>query len=103
MTWCALSFLVAIDLVLAGCEQDGTAPPDAPTAESFRVVATDGGDRKIEAIKIVRQITGLGLQDAKDLVDNVPSVIRDGLSASESERLAQQLREAGMTVEVRPE
>jgi large subunit ribosomal protein L7/L12 len=76
--------------------------PDAGTADRFSVVITDPGEMKIQAIKTVREITGLGLEEARDLVDGVPSVIKDDLSDEEARSLAEKLRGAGMTVEVRP-
>lgn len=80
----------------------GTNPPDGAPAGSLSVFITDAGDRKIGAIKLVRELTGLGLRDAKDLVDRVPSVIKDNLSAGDAQSLAEKLRRAGMTVEIRP-
>lgn len=82
--------------MLAACTRDD------PPAERFRVVLTHFGDSLIEAIKMVRDVTGLGLADAKALVDNVPSVIKDNLSAEEAESLAEKFRLAGMKVEVHP-
>lgn len=75
--------------------------PEAPSAGRFSVVITDPGKMKIQAIKMVREVTGLGLREAKDLVDGVPSVVKDDLSDADARNLAEKLRDAGMTVEVR--
>ena len=76
-------------LTLAGCEV--AAKPDQRASETvtWNVVATSSGDRKISAIKAIRELTSLGLKDAKDLADNVPSVIVSGVSKAEALRRAQ--------------
>ena len=68
-----------------------------------QIILKDAGHKKILAIKAVREVTGLGLRDAKDLVDSPPSVIVSGLSVEEAEVVASTLREAGMRIEVRDE
>ena len=67
----------------------------------FDVVLEAPGQSKIAVIKLVRQITGLGLKDAKDLVDSAPKAIKEGLSKEEAEELKAQLEEAGATVELK--
>lgn len=77
---------------------------DAPAAEvkdSFDVVLTAAGQAKINVIKLVREITGLGLKEAKDLVDSAPKAVKEGVSADEAEGLKAKLTEAGATVEVK--
>jgi len=74
----------------------------APAAEkvSFDVVLTGFGDKKIQVIKVVRAITGLGLKEAKDLVEGVPKTIKEGLSKEEAEKLKKELEESGGTVTI---
>jgi len=72
---------------------------DLPT--TVDVVLTSAGDRKIGVIKVVRQVTGLGLKEAKDLVDGVPSVIKAGLERAEAEKLRKELEQQGAGVELR--
>ena len=69
---------------------------------TFDVVITGVGQSKILAIKGVRDVTGLGLKDAKDLVESVPATVKKGLAKEEAEEVAQKLRESDLTVEVRP-
>ncbi len=76
----------------------GAAEPAAPTA--FDVILKAAGDKKIAVIKEVRAATGLGLKEAKDLVDNAPKPVKEGLSKEEAESLKQKLEEAGATVEI---
>ena len=67
----------------------------------FDVILKDGGDKKINAIKVVREITGLGLKEAKDLVDAAPKAIKEKVSKAEAEQVKAQLEEAGGEVEVK--
>ena len=67
----------------------------------FDVILTSGGEKKVNVIKVVRAITGLGLKEAKDMVDAAPSTIKDGVSKAEAEDLKKQLEEAGATVELK--
>ena len=75
------------------------APPEEQT--EFDVVLTGAGDKKIQVIKVVRAITGLGLKEAKDLVDGAPKSVKEKLSKDEAEELKKQLEEVGATVEVK--
>jgi large subunit ribosomal protein L7/L12 len=68
--------------------------------DSFDVVLTAAGDKKIQVIKVVRAVTGLGLKEAKDLVDGAPGAVKEGASKEESEAIKAQLEEAGATVEL---
>jgi len=83
------------------------APAAAAAAEEveekteFDVVMTSFGDKKINVIKEVRQITSLGLKEAKDLVEGVPSTIKEALPKDEAEKVKKQLEEAGATVELK--
>ena len=90
-------------LLIAGCG-DATDPDRnrAPDAD-WQVVATSAGERKIAAIKAIREVTGLGLKDAKELADTVPSIIVSAVPEVEAQAVANRLRGAGMTVQIRPE
>jgi large subunit ribosomal protein L7/L12 len=68
---------------------------------AFDVVLTGPGDKKIQVIKVVRAITGLGLKEAKDLVDNAPKPVKEGVAQDEADSLKGQLEEAGASVEVK--
>lgn len=77
----------------------GAAGVDAAGAkDSFDVEMTESGDAKVKAIKAVREITGLGLKDAKGLVDNVPSVIKEGVSEDEANDIKEKLEAVGAVV-----
>ena len=78
---------------------DGAAAAEEQT--SFDVVLTAAGDKKIQAIKVVRAVTGLGLKEAKDLVDGAPSPVKEGIPREEAEEIKGQLEEAGATVEIK--
>jgi len=88
---------------IIGC--GGTPQPDSTELDGVtrQIILKDAGDKKILAIKAVREVTGLGLRDAKDLVDSPPSVVLSGLSVEEAEVAASTLREAGIRIEVRDE
>jgi large subunit ribosomal protein L7/L12 len=68
---------------------------------SFDVVLTGAGDKKIQVIKVVRAITGLGLKEAKDLVDGAPNAVKEGIAQDEADSIKAQLEEAGASVEVK--
>ena len=78
---------------------DGAAPAEEKT--SFDVVITAAGDKKIQVIKVVRAVTGLGLKEAKDLVDGAPGTVKEGVNQEEADSIKAQLEEAGATVEVK--
>ena len=82
----------------------GPAGGDAAAAEEkdeFDVVLATVGDKKINVIKVVRAATGLGLKDAKDMVDSAPSTIKEAATKAEAEELKKQLEEAGASVELK--
>jgi len=82
----------------------GAAAGDAAAAEEkteFDVILTGFGENKVAAIKAVRSITGLGLKEAKELVEGAPSPMKEGASKDEAEEIKKQLEEAGATVEVK--
>ena len=78
---------------------DGAAAEEEKT--SFDVVLTGAGAQKIQVIKVVRAITGLGLKEAKDLVDSAPKPVKEGVAQDEADTIKGQLEEAGATVEVK--
>jgi large subunit ribosomal protein L7/L12 len=78
---------------------DGAAP--AEEKSSFDVVITAAGDKKIQVIKVVRAVTGLGLKEAKDLVDGAPGPVKEGVNREEADSIKAQLEEAGAGVEVK--
>ena len=78
---------------------DGAAVEEEQTA--FDVVLTGAGDKKIQVIKVVRAITGLGLKEAKDLVDGAPGAVKEGVNQEEADSIKAQLEEAGAEVEVK--
>ncbi len=83
----------------AAAPTDGGAAVEEKTA--FDVVLQGAGDKKIQVIKVVRAITGLGLKEAKDLVDSAPKAIREGVAQDEADSIKAQLEEAGAAVEVK--
>jgi large subunit ribosomal protein L7/L12 len=78
---------------------DGAAAAEEKT--EFDVVLTGTGDKKIQVIKVVRAITGLGLKEAKDLVDGAPNPVKEGVAQDEADSIRGQLEEAGASVEVK--
>jgi len=82
------------------------AAPAAAQAEAeekteFDVILTNAGAQKIQVIKVVREITGLGLKEAKDLVDGAPKPVKEGVSRQQAEEIKKKLEEAGATVEIK--
>jgi large subunit ribosomal protein L7/L12 len=80
------------------------APAAAATAEektAFDVILKDGGQAKIQVIKVVRELTGLGLKEAKDLVDAAPKPVKTGLKKEEADAIKKQLEDAGAGVEIK--
>jgi large subunit ribosomal protein L7/L12 len=88
---------VAVAAVGAG--GDGAAAVEEKTA--FDVVLTAAGGQKIQVIKVVRAVTGLGLKEAKDLVDSAPQAVKEGVNQEEADQLKGQLEEAGASVEIK--
>jgi len=89
---------VAVAAVGAGADEGGAA---AEEQTEFDVILTAHGDTKIQVIKEVRAITGLGLKDAKALVDGVPQPVKEGIEKEEAEKIKEQLEAAGAQVEVK--
>ncbi|MGE3278272.1 MAG: 50S ribosomal protein L7/L12 [Candidatus Altimarinota bacterium] len=89
----------AAPVMMAG----GGAPAAAAAEEktSFNVELTSGGGNKINVIKVVRELTGLGLKEAKDLVDGAPKMVKEGVKKEEAEEIKKKLEEAGASVELK--
>ena len=90
---------VAVAAAGGGAAAGAAAP--APEQEDFSVVLTGSGDKKIQVIKVVRELTGLGLKEAKDLVDGAPKPVKEGVPKAEAESMKKKLEEAGGTVELK--
>ena len=87
---------------VAGGAVAGGAPAAAVEEKTeFDVVLASAGDKKLNVIKVVRELTGLGLKDAKDLVESAPKAIKEGVSKDEAEKIKAQLEEAGASVELK--
>lgn len=89
----------AVAVAVAGPAGAGAA--DAEEKTEFDVVLASAGDQKVGVIKVVRAITGLGLKEAKDIVDGAPKTIKEGVSKAEAEDIQKQLEEAGAKVEIK--
>ena len=85
--------------VAAGPAVGGAAADEAKT--EFDVILASAGDQKVGVIKVVRAITGLGLKEAKDLVDGAPKTLKEGVSQAEADDIKKQLEEAGAKVEIK--
>ena len=89
-----------VSAVAAAAPAAAGAAPAAEEKSSFDVVLKDAGANKIQVIKVVRDATGLGLKEAKDLVDGAPKAVKEGVSKEEAEELKAKFEEAGATVEL---
>ncbi len=89
----------AAAVVVAAGEGGGAAAAEEKTA--FDVILKNGGANKLAVVKIVKDLTGLGLKEAKDLVDGAPKAVKEGVSKAEADDLAAKLKEAGAEVEVK--
>lgn len=86
-------------VVAAGGEGGGAAAAEEKTA--FDIILKSGGASKLQVVKIVKELTGLGLKEAKDLVDGAPKPVKEGIAKAEAEELAAKLKEAGAEVEIK--
>jgi large subunit ribosomal protein L7/L12 len=86
---------------VAVAPQAGAAPAEAEEKTEFDVILANVGAEKIKVIKVVRELTGLGLKEAKDLVDNAPKPIKEGATKEEADQIKAKLEEVGATVEVK--
>ncbi|HHS6643902.1 TPA: 50S ribosomal protein L7/L12 [Campylobacter jejuni] len=91
----------AAPVMIAGGAAAGGAAAAAEEKTEFDIVLTDGGAKKIEVIKIVRALTGLGLKEAKDAVEQTPSTLKEGVAKAEAEEAKKQLEESGAKVELK--
>ena len=93
----------AVPMAAAPAASGASAPGEAPAEEKteFNVVLTAIGDKKIQVIKAVREITSLGLKEAKDVVDNPGKPVKEGVTKEEAEQLKAKLEEVGATVELK--
>src|SRR3982750_3192703 len=87
--------------VVAGPAAGGDAPAAAAEKTSFDVILKEAGGAKLAVVKLVKDLTGLGLKEAKDLVDGAPKEVKTGVSKEEAQALKAQLEEAGAVVEVK--
>lgn len=94
-------FGVSAAPVAVAAAPGAAAPAAAEEKTEFDVILKDAGASKLNVIKVVREITGLGLKDAKDLVESAPKAVKEGVSKDEAEALKKQLEEAGAGVELK--
>jgi large subunit ribosomal protein L7/L12 len=87
--------------VAAAPAAGGAAAAAAPEKDEFTVMLTGSGDKKIQVIKVVRELTGLGLKEAKDLVDGAPKPVKEGVNKAEAETIKKKLEDAGGSVELK--
>ena len=90
-----------VAVAAAGARRRRRRRAAAEEKDSFDVVLTGAGDKKIQVIKVVRAATGLGLKEAKDLVDAAPGAVKEGIAKDEAEKLKAELEEAGASVELK--
>jgi large subunit ribosomal protein L7/L12 len=96
-----VSAAAPVAVAAAGGAAAGAAPAAAAEKEDFNVVLTGAGDKKIQVIKVVRELTGLGLKEAKDLVDGAPKPVKEAVPKAEAEAMKKKLEEAGGSVELK--
>ncbi len=94
-------FGVSAAAVAVAASAGGAAPAAAAEQSEFNVVLTAAGESKVNVIKAVRELTGLGLKEAKDLVDGAPKVIKEGVSKADADAALKKLIEAGATGELK--
>ena len=87
--------------VVAGAPAAGAAAAPAEEQTEFTVMLTAVGESKVNVIKVVRAVTGLGLKEAKDLVDGAPKPVKEGIAKADAEAIQKQLAEAGATAEIK--
>ncbi len=96
-----LGVSAAAPVAVAAAPAAGGAAAAVPEQEEFNVVLTGSGDKKIQVIKVVRELTGLGLKEAKDLVDGAPKAVKEGVNKAEAEEIKKKLEAAGGSVELK--
>jgi large subunit ribosomal protein L7/L12 len=95
-----LGVSAAAPVAVAGMAAGPAAAPAEEKTE-FNVVLTDAGEKKIQVIKVVRELTGLGLKEAKDLVDGAPKTVKEAVAKAEAENVKKKLEEQGAKVEIK--
>ncbi len=96
-----LGVSAAAPMAMAAAAPGAAAAAPVPEQDEFTVVLTGSGDKKIQVIKVVRELTGLGLKEAKDLVDGAPKPVKEGVSKAEAEEIKKKLTDAGGSVELK--
>jgi large subunit ribosomal protein L7/L12 len=96
-----ISAAAAVAVPAGGAAAGGAAPAAAEEKTEFTVILTAVGDKKINVIKVVREVTSLGLKEAKDLVEGAPKPIKEGVSKEEAETVKKKFEETGATVEIK--
>ncbi len=99
-----LGIKAAVPMAMAAMAAPGAAGAEAAPAEEkteFDVILTGFGDKKIQVIKVVRELTGLGLKEAKDLVEGVPKPVKEGVSKEEAASMKKKIEEQGGTAEIK--
>jgi large subunit ribosomal protein L7/L12 len=91
----------AVAMPMMAMPAGGAAAAPAEEKDAFTVMLTDVGDKKINVIKVVREVTSLGLKEAKDLVDGAPKAVKEGVSKAEAEEIKKKFAEAGAKVELK--
>ncbi len=97
-----VSAAAAMPMAMAGgAAQAGGAAAPVEEKTEFNVILTEVGEKKINVIKVVREVTSLGLKEAKDLVEGAPKAVKEGVAKEEAESTAAKLKEAGASVEIK--
>ncbi len=96
-----LGVSAAAPMAMAAAPGAGAAAAPAAEQDEFTVMLTGSGDKKIQVIKVVRELTGLGLKEAKDLVDGAPKAVKEGVSKAEAEEIKKKLTDAGGSAELK--
>ena len=91
----------AAPVAVAGAAVAGAAAPAAEEKTEFDVILKAFGDKKLDVIKAIRSITGLGLKEAKDLVEGAPKTVKEGVTKEEADKVAEELKAAGAEVEIK--
>lgn len=94
-------FGVSAAAAVAAAPSAAAAAPAAEEKTEFNVILAKAGDNKINVIKAVREITGLGLKEAKDLVEGAPKAVKEGIAKAQADELKKKLEDAGATVEIK--
>ncbi len=96
-----LGVSAAAPMAMAAAPGAGAAAAPVAEQDEFTVMLTGSGDKKIQVIKVVRELTGLGLKEAKDLVDGAPKAVKEGVSKAEAEEIKKKLTDAGGSAELK--